>query len=970
MKKVLYIIGGVILFLIITVVSLPLIFKDTIKAKIDEAIAERVNAQVYVEDFSLTFFKHFPSFTASLRNFGIVGYAPFEGDTLVAAKALDIQVNLWEIITGAQTRLSGIVLEAPRAHIKVNKDGKANYDIIITPPAQATDQERVDKEENTSSFNFGIDHWEIENGHIIYEDQTLDLYTEIKELHHQGSGNFAQAVFDLETFTTTQALTVAYQGTTYVADKILEVDATLNMNLPTSTFTFKENTIKINDFAFGFDGSFAMKEEAYEMDISFATKENSFKNLLSLVPSVYKEKFEDLVAEGGVQLRGFVKGVYNDKAHKLPAFQLALKVDEGMFKYPSVPTPIQNVNIAMRVDNPDGIMENTSIDVKQFQCNVGSSPVEGSLKLKGSSRYEIEAALKAQLNLTELVALYPVEGLVLKGRGSLSMKANGTYDSLRALIPKVAIAMHLKDGFVKHGSMPVPIDKVSLNATVKNTTGKMESTHIEVSDFKAMVEKEGIEGQLTVTNLKDYNWNLHLKGGMDLEKIMKIYPLKDTKLSGHIKANIASRGKMSDLEAERYHKLATSGEVIVENLFYQSDVLPQSIRIDKSEASFTPTSITIKRLIGRLGKSKMNITGQLSNYINYIFKENAVIKGSMNFLSPQFDLNEWAVEESTEVNTKTKEADPSASMEVIKVPKNIDFALNAKINRVDYTQLALHDLRGKVIINNGIANLKDVRFYLLDGKFTMDGAYNSSDLRHPRFNFIFTIDDLSIGQAYRKFAIVQKLAPIAESVEGRFSTNLALQGELGKDRMPVYPTLNGKGVIKTRQAFLKSTPTLTSIAKLANIDHADRILLHDLTLKTTIKNGRVHIDPFDIKIGAYNANISGSNGFEGSLDYLVKVEVPTGELGNAANKFIGDLLGINEVVPETVLLKFAVKGDYQKPKVNLVGTEQGKGTSRSKATNTQKNALEEKQEQGQQELQKRLEEGVDKLKDQLEGLFK
>ena len=638
-----------------------------------------------------------------------------------------------------------------------------------------------------------------------------------------------------------------------------------------------------------------------------------------------------------------------------------------MFQYPGVPTPLQNVNIAMLIDNPGGIVENTSINVKQFQCNIGSSPVEGSLKLKGLSRYEIEAALKAQLNLAELVTLYPMEGLVLKGLCSLRMKAKGTYDSIQALIPKVTMAMHLRDGWIKHKSMPVPIDKVSLHATVKNTAGKMEATYIEVSDFKAMVAKEGIEGKLTVTNLKDYNWNLQLKGGVDLEKIMKIYPQKDTQLSGHIQTKLASRGRMSDLKAAKYHQLATSGELVVKNLFYQSDMLPQSIRIDTSEASFTSTNITIKSLLGRLGKSKVHITGELRNYLNYIFKENAVIQGTMNLHSTQFDLNEWAVGESTE-NTKTKEATMPVSREVIKIPPNIDLTLNAQIDQANYTPLLLHNLQGKIIIQNDIAHLKDLRFHLLDGQFTMNGAYNSSDLRHPHFDFILTIDDLAIGQAYRKLAMVQKLAPIAESVEGRFSTSLTLQGELAEDKKPVYSTLRGRGVIKTRQASFKTTPTFTSIAKLANIDPIDRILLHDLTLKTIMKNGRVYIEPFALKIGAYNAHISGSHSFEGGLDYRVKVEVPTGELGKAANKFIEELLGMHQVAPETIWLKFVVKGNYQKPQVSLAGTERGQGTSRSKTTSTPKNALEEKQ--GQQKLQEKLEKEVDQLTDRLLELFK
>ena len=84
MKKILKISGIVLLVLLVLLFTLPFLFKDKIKAKLDSEIAKSINAKVYydTDKFSLSIFRNFPNLTLSLGNFGMVGKADgFAGDT-------------------------------------------------------------------------------------------------------------------------------------------------------------------------------------------------------------------------------------------------------------------------------------------------------------------------------------------------------------------------------------------------------------------------------------------------------------------------------------------------------------------------------------------------------------------------------------------------------------------------------------------------------------------------------------------------------------------------------------------------------------------------------------------------------------------------------------------------------------------------------------------------------------------------
>lgn len=106
MKKVIIIILGLLILLLGAAFILPIIYKDEIKAKIEQEIAKKVNANVYfdTQGFSVSLFKHFPNITATMDDFGVVGKDEFRSDTLLAVSKFAATIDIMTVIRGEKSR--------------------------------------------------------------------------------------------------------------------------------------------------------------------------------------------------------------------------------------------------------------------------------------------------------------------------------------------------------------------------------------------------------------------------------------------------------------------------------------------------------------------------------------------------------------------------------------------------------------------------------------------------------------------------------------------------------------------------------------------------------------------------------------------------------------------------------------------------------------------------------------------------
>lgn len=508
MKKTLKITGITLLVFFILILAAPFLFKNQIVRKIKSAANEQLNATLdFDDDISLNFIRSFPNASLGIKNLSVVGQEVFEGDTLIASDRLRVVVDLMSIFRGDEYQIRDVYLENPFVQLLTDSTGLTNWDIM------KSDTSAVVSEEG-SSFRAALQKYEIRGGHLIYADVPLGFTLEIEDLDHSGRGDFTQDIFDLRTTSHAGALTMVYGGIPWINGLETDLDADINIDMLQSKYSFSESEARFNGLALGVEGYVAMPSEDIDIHLDFEALDADFKNILSLIPAIYQKDFESLAASGLVDLNGQVSGVYN--AERIPAFRVDLTVKDGMFRYPSVPESLDDVQLRLAVSNEDGVTDHTLIDVQQLHFRMGNNPFDAYLTVRNPvSDPLMGGALKGKINLADVEKIYPLEeGTSVRGildmdveiRGRLSDVENQNFDQFEA------------KGQVK--AQNLLYESSALDQIVDIETGTLDFSPAEVklSDLAMQIGKSDLRADGGLDNLFGYVFGKDkLKGRLNVQ---------------------------------------------------------------------------------------------------------------------------------------------------------------------------------------------------------------------------------------------------------------------------------------------------------------------------------------------------------------------------------------------------------------------------------------------------------------------
>lgn len=426
MKKFLVILSAIVVLIIAFLLAAPYLFKNEILQLVKTEINKNVNATVDFEDFSLSFFKSFPDLTAELDKLSVVGKEQFEKDTLIYAGKLGLGFNIMDLIGGSYT-INEVYLSGVTINALILKDGTTNYDIV---PESADTTSPPGETETAEELVIKLKHFSIKNANIYYRDDELVVETWIKGMNLDLSGDFTASRADIKTSLTAKTLDVAYEKVKYIKKMNLGVDALVDADLNNYKYVLKENEIRLNNFVLKVDGWVGETTAGYDMDLAIGLRKSSLKDLLSIVPQEYMSDFENLKADGSLAFDAEIKGVYDD--FSMPAYFINLKLDDGLLSYPDLPAKIENLQLALQVDNPDGITDHTKIDLKT-SANFTGNKFQLDLKLNQPvSDPDIDGKLDADIDLRNLGEFFSFDKNLVSGQ----LKANLEFKGLASDLEK------------------------------------------------------------------------------------------------------------------------------------------------------------------------------------------------------------------------------------------------------------------------------------------------------------------------------------------------------------------------------------------------------------------------------------------------------------------------------------------------------------------------------------------------------
>lgn len=911
-RRILIISTASILGLLLILIALPFIFEDDLKIMLKDEVNKQLNATVEFEDIDLSFIKSFPDATISVLNYSIANNAPFAGDTLVSGKEMAVTVNLSSIFKGDEYQIHSVSLNQPRILVKVLPDGSANYDITI--PYEGPEDTTV-----ASPFRLALDEYEVTSGNIRYHDQTLPMAVSLAGFDHRGSGNFSDEDFLLATVTEIEQTTIAYDGTTYLNELPFTAKADLDIHAgEVLSVTLRDNQFLLNQFPLTTSGEVSMPGDDINMDLAFSSPGSDFKTLLSLIPDVFKSDMAGFQASGGLAFDGSLSGTYNETS--FPGYGLALKVDNATIQYPDLPESIRNIQLDLEVKNKDGKDESLNLDVNTFTAMLGSHPIEASLHLKNMITPYIEGNAKASVDLADIMKIYPLEGTSLAGKFSLDADAKGTYNDVAGTFPQVTADMKLTDGFIQSEEYDTKLTEFSFDGTLADQNGTLSGAALTIPQFHFLLDGVPLDGSLSVVNFDDPAYEVEGRGALDLGKMYSLYPIDSMELSGVLTINdIYAKGVYSDLEAERYDKLTNRGSVDIQSFYYRDLWYTQpGISLTNGTVNFTPEKLAFNSIAGKLGKSSFSGSGYLTNYLAYIMMGSEELQGQISMSSPEFDTNEWLVEDETATES-TAAAGEEEPLEVYPIPAGYDLLMDVNMGRVLYDDLVLENVNGKMEIKEQQLYMDDVTFKMLGSNVVMGGAYDTRNPGKAGYDFFLDIENLLVKEAFKYFDLVKGFAPAAQYIAGKCNLEVGLKGGLNPDFSPILEDLNAFGLFEMLEGGLSQTPMTNALASNTNISKLSTWSLNDIKGIFKIEDGTITVDPFDLKLGDMTLNIGGAQNIAGGIRYNVNIDAPQGSLGAAAFQSLGQLTGGVLNPGEGVQVNLLVTGTNTEPKVSGAG---------------------------------------------------
>ncbi|CEJ69308.1 AsmA family protein [Chryseobacterium oranimense G311] len=855
---------------------LPILFPGTISQQVKIFANNHLAGKLDYKKTHLTFFRHFPSLTVSVDNLVLQGSKPFQNDTLLTAKEVAVGINLKNLIFNREVKIDEIYVTDANANVFVNTKGEANYNVYVSKPSAKP------KDSTEAGASIKLDLIKFKNWNIRYNDHSARVLVDAKGLNYTGKGGLSEDIFDLQTNLDIDKVDFSLNRIYYAKHKTLHADLITRINTNALTFVLKKNELRINELPLKFIGFISILKDGYNMDIKAASEKTTIREMISVLPPQYLDWAKDTKIEGNSDLYFHIKGRFSEPKKIKPRAKVRLLVKDGFVSNGKAPVPMNNLNMDLNIDLPSLDANQLGVDVKKLSFDLGpNNNFRAYIKTKGLNEMQVNADIKGAVDLQTLDQALGLKDIDIRGLMDTNIKANGIFSLDKKLFPKTNGYLHLKNGLVKTKYYPNPIQNINLIANIVNTDGTFRSLGVKLDPFSFDFEGNPVFVNADLQDFEDLLYKVRAKGVLNVGRIYKVFAKKGFDISGLIMADLSLNGRQSYATTGQYSKLDNKGTLILKNIKATTEYLPKSFFIREGNFRFENEKMWFRKFLATYGKSDFALNGYLLNTINYFIERKGTLHGKFGLNSNYILIDEFMALKNGDNTDKSIEVEyakvenPKSSGVVI-IPKNLDVSLEANAKKVEFKGLVLNHLKGNASVNTGEVYLKNTSFDIIGSRMNIDARYQDESPLTANYDVSLKVQDFDVQRAYKEIDMVREMVTAAKNVKGIVSLNYKLKGDFDKNMSPIYPSLEGGGIVNLRDVEVKNLKMLSAVGDNLGSKAFDNPDMKGVNIETHIRNNLIHVDKFTFKVSVLRPSISGTTCFNGLLDLRVRVGLPPG----------------------------------------------------------------------------------------------
>ena len=601
-------------------------------------------------------------------------------------------------------------------------------------------------------------------------------------------------------------------------------------------------------------------------------------------------------------LKGYNQSLSGDFSQKLVAVKTQASADTASVTFAGIPY-LNRVKLGLVTDaqadmvNKSYVLKQTQLSLNDLKLGVSGS-AKSTGKLLGLDLNFNAPSTNFRSILSLVPAIYAHDFDKLKTSGSFSFlgKVKGEYGD--SAFPAFQLNAKVNNAAFQYPDLPLPAHDIIMELALSNPGGSPDSTVVKLDRFHMRLGQNPVDAGLVVkTPVSDPDVDFKVKGKVDLADVRRAIKLEGIdQLTGTIAADAAVKARMSDIDKKRYDKVNASGSMDVANMTVGGKTMPHPMTIQQAALSLKPARAELTTFKGSVGSSDLQATGSLDNLISYVFRDDT-LRGTATVHSNRFNLDEWR--------------SGKGDLQIIPVPAKIDFGLDVTVAELTYGKLKMANARGKVRIKDQRATLENFQMNGLGGQFGLTGFYETTNPTKPTFDVGFKMLKVDIPSAFQAFTTVQLLAPVAKYASGTFTTDLHLNGALGKNMLPFFSALTGKGSLQTNNVALHDFPAMNKLVEVTKLTILKNPTMETIRTAFQIRDGRLSVAQFPVKLGPITMLVSGSNGIDQTMQYNLQLKVPR-SLATPFSK-----AGLNLSAAPEIPLAIQITGPVTNPSVKV-----------------------------------------------------
>lgn len=511
----------------------------------------------------------------------------------------------------------------------------------------------------------------------------------------------------------------------------------------------------------------------------------------------------------------------------------------------------------------------------------------------------VPAAYSGDINKVKTTGQFSVDGKV---------KGNLTETTIPAFDVKIAS----NNASFQYPDLPKSVKNIVIDTHIVNETGLMNDTFVNLHQLSFAIDQDVFNAKAIVKNIATNALvDAELKGVINLANVTKAYPVKiDKPLTGILKADVKTKFDMQSVEKSQYQNIQNSGTVSLTGFNYEGPEMAKPFKINQANVAFNPNHINLSKFDAKTGSSDIQVNGTLDNFYGFMFK-NQILKGKFNMNSTKLVVSDFMAPTTT-VNDEGKK-----TTEAVKIPSFLDCSITAKAGTVVYDNLNLKDVSGNMIIRDEAVTLNNLKMGVFGGSIGLTGTVSTKG-NTPRFDMDLGLNAVNIAESFTQLDMLKSIAPIAGVINGKLNSTIKLSGNLQNDMTPNLKTISGDlfGQLLSTTINEKNSAMLTALSSNMKFIDMSKLNLNDVKAALSFKDGKVNLKPMDIKYQDITVNVGGTHGFDQTMNYNLKFDVPVKYLGKDVTNLLAKLTPADQKQITSIPVNGLMTGNFSQPKFN------------------------------------------------------